>query len=69
LIRPGDPDIYTPGLYFRYIRKMTDLRNKIEEEKRNKKNNKNKNVENAKIDNQSKNQNNQKQEITNKTNQ
>ena len=37
LIRPGDPDIYTPGLYFRYIRKMTDIRNKLEEEKKNKK--------------------------------
>lgn len=37
LIRPWDPDIYEPWLYFRYVRQMTDLKNQIEQEKQNKK--------------------------------
>lgn len=36
LIRPWDPDIYEPWLYFRHIRKMTDLLNE-KKQKKNKK--------------------------------
>lgn len=39
LIKPTDPDIYKPWDYFRYIRKITDLKLKLENEKNNKKHN------------------------------
>lgn len=37
LIRPGDPDIYEPWLYFSYVKKMTELKKQIEIEKQEKK--------------------------------